>query len=456
VTGRLIILERRGERRRDLAGALTRKGWQVREAEDIAQARAAIASEGPCPLVLACVPAEMQASVLVEALREPGRDVRIVVLGREDSAAEALRAVRSGAEEYLVPPISADDLSARLTALMTRPAPGTSTGFGALVAGSGAMMEAVALAERAARSRIAVLLSGESGTGKESFARAIHAASPRADAPFQAVNCGALPDALVESLLFGHEKGAFTGAERRHLGRFREAEGGTIFLDEVGELPALAQVKLLRVLQEGEVDPVGGSTPVKVDVRVVSATNRDLRAEIAAGRFREDLYFRLAGVEIVLPGLSGRPEDIPVLARRHAETVARLEGRRFDGFGPGVEAWLAVRPWPGNVRELQNVIHRAMVLSDGPVVPLSVFELQGQPEAASPAPDQRPQVERSRTVRPLTEVEAEAIADALMLCRGRISETARRLGIGRSTLYRKMREYGIAQDGARDAAASGG
>jgi DNA-binding NtrC family response regulator len=315
------------------------------------------------------------------------------------------------------------------------------------------MRAAVDLALRAATSRLPVLLLGESGTGKERFARAIHAASGRAGGRFVAVNCAALPEALVESLLFGHEKGAFTGADRAEPGRFRDADGGTIFLDEVGELPLPAQVKLLRTLQEREVDPVGARAPVAVDVRVIAATNRDLGAQVAGGTFREDLYFRLAGLEIRLPPLRERPEDLAELALRHAAAVAALEGRAFQGFGPGVVAWLAAQPWPGNVRELQNRIHRAMILTDGPVLPLEAFETA--PAAAgrpSPAPAAPPQ---PRRVRPLAELEAEAIADALLLCGGRIAEAARRLGIGRSTLYRKMEAYGLAPVAGRRPDAQG-
>ncbi|MEL6235096.1 MAG: sigma-54 dependent transcriptional regulator, partial [Pseudomonadota bacterium] len=345
-----------------------------------------------------------------------------------------------------------------------------SRGFAGLIATAPSMQMAVAEAERAAKARITVLLTGPSGTGKERFAQAIHAASPRGAAPFVAVNCGALPEHLVESLLFGHEKGAFTGAERAAPGRFREAQGGTLFLDEIGELPLAAQVKLLRALQEGEVDPVGGRGPVAVDVRVLAATNRDLRAEIAAGRFREDLFFRLAGIEIALPPLAARPEDIPALALQHATQVALLEQRSFAGFGDEVAGWLRAQPWPGNVRELQNVVHRALVMSETAQVPLSAFEVQrvdcpapgaarAEPTADGPAEqdqnslsgDAAPETGRSERrpppqIRRLEEIEAEAIADALMLCSGNVTLAARRLGIGRSTLYRKMSTYGIAQE----------
>lgn len=368
----------------------------------------------------------------------------------EDSVAAAMRALEGGAGACVAAHAGPAVIDAALRALLPPAGTGGGDPFAELVADAPAMQGALGIARQAAASRISVLVTGPSGSGKESLARALHRASPRGTGPFRAINCGALPEALVESLLFGHEKGAFTGAERRHAGLFREADGGSVFLDEVGELPPTVQVKLLRVLQESEVDPVGGRAPVRVDVRVISATNRDLGAEIAGGGFREDLFFRLAGVEVRLPPLSARTEDILPLALRHAQSVARMEGRRFSGFGPDVGDWLMSRPWPGNVRELQNVVHRAMVMCETPIVPRAAFEMQiGVPAPEPPARGSG--AAPARGVRRLEEVEAEAIADALMICGGQVSETARRLGIGRSTLYRKMRAFGIAPDASDEA-----
>ncbi|SEA44255.1 sigma-54 interaction domain-containing protein [Rubrimonas cliftonensis] len=316
-----------------------------------------------------------------------------------------------------------------------------------LVAESPATRAALSLAMRAAASDIAVLFEGESGVGKEVFARAVHAASPRAPGPFVAVNCGALPEALVESILFGHERGAFTGAVARQTGRFAEADGGVIFLDELGELPLAAQVKLLRALQEGEIDPVGAARPQRVNVRVLAATNRDLRREVAAGRFREDLFYRVSAFPIRIPPLRARREDIAPLARRILAAVARAEGVATPELTQDALDALRAAPWPGNVRELENALHRAAVLAGGGALTARHLE---QPGGAA-----RPEDEAARSVRAfaedaamdrrtLADVEAEHILRVYGQCGGRISETARRLGIGRTTLYRKLADLGVA------------
>ncbi len=237
------------------------------------------------------------------------------------------------------------------------------------------MRHVIAQADRAAAGRTTILLVGDTGTGKEQLARRIHDVSPRAKKPFVALNCGALPDGLIESELFGHEKGAFTGADRRHLGRFELAEGGTLFLDEIGELPAAAQVKLLRVLQEHEITRLGGTDAVRVNVRVIAATHRDLLAEVRAGRFREDLYFRVHVVPIILPPLRDRPEDVLPLSLLFLDRYARELGRPARTITPDAMERLRAHSWPGNVRELQNVIERVMVLGDDG--PIRTSELEG-------------------------------------------------------------------------------
>jgi DNA-binding NtrC family response regulator len=324
------------------------------------------------------------------------------------------------------------------------------------------MAEAIAQAKRAAASRITVLIEGESGVGKEVIARAIHAEGARSGKPFVTLNCGAIPAGLVESVLFGHERGAFTSAAERRPGRFREADGGTLFLDEVSELPAEIQVKLLRVLQDGEVDPVGSRRPLKVDFRLIAATNRSLADLVAGGRFREDLYYRLEVFPIRLPPLRERREDIPELARRFAARFAAEEGKAFiRGIAPAALDLLCGYDWPGNVRQLQNAVFRAVVLADGavlgpdefpqlvacladrvgknapPVLPnaVSFDELRRRPAAAGAGAG----FDDTGEVLPLAEVEARMIRLALIRCRGRIGDAARRLGIGRSTLYRKLR-----------------
>jgi DNA-binding NtrC family response regulator len=334
------------------------------------------------------------------------------------------------------------------------------------------MQPALRAAEKAAASAIPVLIEGESGTGKELIARAIHGSGARRAKPFVAINCGALPDNLVESILFGHAKGAFTGATEMHTGKFVEADGGTLFLDEIGELPPPAQVKLLRALQEGEVEPVGGRRPLKVDVRIISATNRDLIADVKAGLFREDLFYRLHVFPIPVPPLRRRAEDVPELARHFLARVAAEEGKRVRSLSAEALAMLSASRWPGNVRQLENAIFRAVVLADGEEIGVDEFPhvaahagdappiepiVEPSPAMAASLPEQAPMgltmpshalalTDARGDVRPLDELEREAIRFAISHYRGQMSEVARRLGIGRSTLYRKLEGLGLADD----------
>jgi DNA-binding NtrC family response regulator len=317
---------------------------------------------------------------------------------------------------------------------------------------------ALAIAAKAARARIPVLVEGESGVGKDVIARAIHAASPRHKQPMVTVNCGAIPGNLVESELFGHERGAFTGAFDRHVGKFASADMGTIFLDEVSELPLDAQVKLLRVLQDGEVQAIGARGPIHVDVRVIAATNRRLQDEVEAGRFREDLYYRLNVVQLTVPPLRERMGDIPALCRHLLARIATQPGLRSLGLTGDALALLMRHDWPGNVRQLQNALFRAAVLCEGDALTPQDFpqiaaqierRAAGSPLIASKTrlmPDEGAGVtlfESDGHVRQLAEIEADVIRLAIGHYRGRMTEVARRLGIGRSTLYRKLAELGI-------------
>jgi DNA-binding NtrC family response regulator len=355
--------------------------------------------------------------------------------------------------------------------------------FTDLVLRAEAMQRVVALGRRAAASSIPVLIEGESGVGKELIARAIQGESGRAARPFVIVNCGAISEKLVESILFGHEKGSFTGAVERHIGKFREADGGTLFLDEIGELPLEAQVKLLRALDDGEIDPVGARRPIRVNFRLISATNRDMLQLVREGRFREDLYYRLNVFPIRVPPLRERPDDVPELARHFLARFAAEESRRIRRIGPGALELLARYAWPGNVRELENAMFRAVVLSDGEELtvgelPQIAAQTDGSPDGpplARPVavPPNPVMLGAERTVpqtvavgtgglgilaidaqgelRSLQAMEADMIRLALGRSRGR-AEAARSLGIGRSTLYRKMRELGL---DARPRGASG-
>jgi len=334
------------------------------------------------------------------------------------------------------------------------------TSFDDLIGSSPGMLMVKRLGERAAGSSIPVLITGESGVGKEVIARAVHGSSERAGKPFVAVNCGAIPENLVESILFGHEKGSFTGAHDKHLGKFQEANGGTLFLDEVGELPLDIQVKLLRALQEGEIDPVGGKRPIKVDVRIVSATNRDLAQAVAQGRFREDLYYRLNVYPIDAPPLRERKQDIPALVDAFVRRFNVEEGKAVVGAGPEALACLIAHDWPGNVRQLENAVYRAIVLADAPYLqphdfpaisgvaaPPPEFEPIRQEPLDAPAADAGEAPVRILDgrghLRTLEDIERDLIQLAIEIYAGHMSEVARRLGIGRSTLYRKVREQGL-------------
>jgi DNA-binding NtrC family response regulator len=352
--------------------------------------------------------------------------------------------------------------------------------FSDIITRSEAMTGVLRTAQKAATSSIPVLIEGESGVGKELFARAIHGSGERKSKPFVAVNCGAIPDNLVESILFGHEKGAFTGATERHMGKFVEAHGGTLFLDEVGELPLAAQVKLLRALQEGTVEAVGGRKPVKVDVRIISATNRKLLDLVKAGQFREDLFYRLHVLPLTIPPLRQRREDIPHLLRHFLARFCAEENRQIIAISGEAMAHLSQLDWPGNIRQLENAMYRAVVMSEGDQLGLADFP---QTAAHAPAANQHaePLVVAPTTapamvsgneipiaplsaagslamltsageVRPLDELENEIIRFAISHYRGQMSEVARRLKIGRSTLYRKLDEAAEKEPGHVDEA----
>ena len=343
--------------------------------------------------------------------------------------------------------------------------------FKDIVTRNARMHHVLRTAEKASASLIPVLIEGESGVGKELIARAIHGSGERRSKPFVAVNCGAIPENLVESTLFGHEKGSFTGATEKHLGKFVEASGGTLFLDEVGELPLSAQVKLLRALQEGTVEAVGGRKPIKVDVRIISATNRKLLDLVKNGQFREDLFYRLHVLPLTIPPLRMRREDIPHLLRHFLARFAAEENRTINSISGEAMAHLAQLEWPGNIRQLENAVYRAVVMSEGDQLGLVDFPQGAHPSpipdggsqhaeplivgpstapamisgneipiAPLPAVGSLPMLTSAGEVRPLEEMENEIIRFAISHYRGQMSEVARRLKIGRSTLYRKLDE----------------
>ncbi|WP_340109805.1 sigma-54 dependent transcriptional regulator [Pikeienuella sp. HZG-20] len=383
---------------------------------------------------------------VLSRIRPIRRHLPVIVLTALSSVSHAVAAMRAGAQDFLIKPISSRQLEDAVRDALgqaraaRRPSERRRSGFDGLIAKSPTIVKTIRMAERGARSGIPILIEGESGVGKEVFARAIHASSDRAERPFVAVNCGALPEMLVESLLFGHEKGAFTGAVARRAGKFEEADGGVLFLDEIGDLPLEAQVKLLRAVQDGEIDPVGGARTVKTDIRLISATNRDLAAEVEAGRFREDLYYRISVFPLSLPPLRRRREDIIPLAERFISRFAAREGRPAPTLSDDARALLAAAPWPGNVRQLENAIHRAVVLSERRILSAEDFAHLRAASCAAPIAGEHPFFDPSGHIRPLAEIETAAVETALSRYGGSMTEAARRLEIGRSTLYRKTRD----------------
>jgi DNA-binding NtrC family response regulator len=496
---RVLIVDDDPVQRRLLENMVGRFGYEavVVETGDDAVARLSGAETFDC-VVLDLVMPGLDGLGVLARLRETGLAVPVIVQTAHGGIDNVVSAMRAGAIDFVVKPVGPERLQVSLKnaistralegelARMKRSRAGTLT-FRDIITRSHRMRDVLRTAEKAAASHIPVLVEGESGVGKELIARAIHGSSQRRAKPFVAVNCGAIPENLVESVLFGHEKGAFTGATERHTGKFVEASGGTLFLDEVGELPLASQVKLLRAIQENEVEPVGARRPVRVDVRIVSATNRDLIADVKAGRFREDLFYRLHVYPIAVPPLRDRVEDIPDLVRHFVVRFAAEEGKRVRSITPSALSLLAAARWPGNVRQLENAVFRAVVLAEGDEIGAAEFpqiaaQMAGEPTppatvlSAAPAateplmidsppasapsivpPDQAspalPLLDAHGEVVPLEDIEAGAIRFAITHYRGQMSEVARKLRIGRSTLYRKLESLGLAGDDARDDAA---
>ena len=394
----------------------------------------------------------MDGLAVLRAARRLAPDMPVILMTAHASVATAVAAVREGAFDYVEKPFNNETCVAlaRRALEVTRLARDNRylrarllqlDALDEAVTASAAMREVFALAIRAARSRATALIWGESGTGKELVARAIHRHSDRVQGPFVAVNCKAFAGGGLESDLFGHEKGAYTGAAQARAGVFERADGGTLLLDEIGEVDLEFQAKLLRVLQTREVLPVGGARARPVDVRLVAATNRDLRAEVAAGRFREDLYFRLAVIPIRLPPLRERPEDILPLARHFLVRWARELGRTIRGWTPEVEAWLLAHPWPGNVRELENLLERAAVLAREEDITLADLLLDKTSARVTTSDDDDLPLQ--------THLDAAAerhIRGVLTRHHGRRAEAARALGVERTTLYRLMKKFGIADE----------
>ena len=460
----VLIIDDDPTQRRLLETVVSRHGYDVAMAEGGQDAVAFMKSDegnGIDLILLDLVMPEVDGFAVLQQVKPRRPDLPIIVLTAQSGIDVIVKVMQAGAADFIPKPASPERLLVSMenalkmnvlsgqVSRLIRQVDGRMQ-FEDLVSGSAAMTGPLNLARRAASSNIPVLIEGESGVGKEMIARAVQGSGERSGKAFVAVNCGAIPENLVESILFGHEKGAFTGANERHAGKFQEADGGTLFLDEIGELRQDMQVKLLRALQEGEVDPIGARAPVQVDIRLISATNTDLQQQIDEGNFREDLYYRLNVFPINIPPLRERQEDIAPLADHFIAKLAATEGKAVRGLTGHALALLEGFDWPGNVRQLENAIFRAVVLCDGDELKLADF-----PQIAMSMGMETPMaisaggsgalagLDTAGEVRSLSAMEADMIRLAIDKYDGQMTEVARRLGIGRSTLYRKVAEFGI-------------
>ncbi|MCW0235631.1 MAG: sigma-54 dependent transcriptional regulator [Ferrovibrio sp.] len=427
-------------------GAATRialqRGAKVIQVEDIEQGLNTLRSGRGADLAM--IDVSLDVKLLVDSLKAERINLPVVACGIGNDARAAVAAIRAGAKEYLPLPPEADLIAAVLEAV--------AEDSHQMLFRDPAMGQVVRLAEQIAPSGASIMITGESGTGKEVMARFIHIKSPRADRPFVSVNCAAIPDTLLESELFGHEKGAFTGAVARRLGKFEEANGGTLLLDEISEMDVRLQAKLLRAIQEREIDRIGGSKPVKIDIRVIATSNRNLVEEVAKGTFREDLLFRLNVVNLKLPPLRQRPADIELLSQHFVKKYAEANGVPERPLSPATIEALRMAPWRGNVRELENTMHRAVLLALGSQIELPDIRLpdgsalsdtigRGAGAPADAAGGENGGASPNLVGRTVADVERDLIIDTLKHCLGNRTHAATILGISIRTLRNKLKQY---------------
>jgi DNA-binding NtrC family response regulator len=456
---RVLLVEDEPNMARTLAKILERKGYDVAMAANGQEALGELANGAFQVVVTDLNMPVMDGMQLLRRLQgdpaPPAGERRLlspptIVLTGHGSTQAAVEAMKLGAWDYLVKPCNPDELLMTIEQVLRvsdlerenrrlRDVIERSQGFGEMVGQSPAMREIYQAIEALAQNVTTILITGESGTGKELVARSVHTRSSRAEQAFVALNCGAVSDTLLDSQLFGHRRGAFTGAVADHEGVFQAAHGGTLFLDEIADIPAALQVKFLRAIQEREVTPLGTNRPIKVDVRLIAATNRDLAAEVHAGNFRSDLYYRLNVVHVPLPPLRERREDIALLARHYVERYARQFNVAPKTIQPAALARLEAYEWPGNIRELQNVIERCFALApSGDITIGSLAHLVGLPRGADEAA-----LDFGSTVPSLETTERQLMAAALRQANGNKNQAARLLGIDRQRLYRKLEKYGL-------------
>ena len=444
---RILVVDDEASARSGLEKLLRQSGYVVDTAKDGKEALAVAAEHPPEVVVTDLKMPEMDGMTLLGKLRESDRDLPVIVATAFGDVSSAVAAMRAGAADYLTKPIDFEALLVAIERARERRAlrveaenlrrqlrERDAEGLQGLIGASPAMQKVYRVARQVAASRATVLITGESGTGKGELARAIHALSPRAKQPFISLHCAAVPEALLESEMFGHEKGSFTGADKRRIGRFEQAQGGTLFLDEIGEISPLVQTKLLRVLQERQLERVGGNDTISVDVRVVAATNRDLITEVHEGRFREDLYYRLNVVHLDMPPLRLRGSDVLVLANAFLRRFAEDNKKPVEELSEGARTKVLAHRWPGNVRELENAIERAVVLCEG-----SRIEADDLPfEAAQPM--KGPVRVPGST---MAEVERWAILATLEATGGSTAKAAELLDISVRTIQYRLHEYGL-------------
>lgn len=453
-----LIVDDEPNIRRMVGALLASEGWDVSDAPDGRAGLAAALETDPDVVLLdLMMPGALDGMATLQALREKIPDLPVIMMSGRAGLSDAVRATQLGAHNFLEKPLTPEGVLLSLaSALALRRARRESAALredlgltGEMVGASPVMHRLRELIARIAPTDARVLISGESGTGKELVAAAIHAGSARRDQPFIRVNCAAIPRDLVESEMFGHERGAFTGAIERRIGRFELAHRGTLLLDEVGDLGPEAQAKLLRAIEAGEIERVGGTKPIRVDVRIVAATNKALQHEVREGTFREDLLFRLNVMPVAVPPLRERPDDIPALVAHFTSLFRIRTGRQSPVWSEEGIRQLQRYPWPGNVRELANIVERLTILHAGePVTPREVAQVipvdTGEPLVPGPLPDPR------RLDAPLSELlddyERLLITRALAVARGNIAEAARRLQTDRPNLYRRMKRLGVVGD----------
>jgi DNA-binding NtrC family response regulator len=458
----ILIVEDKDSLRTMLRHALEAQGHTVVEARDQPEAEAALAASHPGVVLSDLRLTEGDGFGVLRASKESDPELPVIVMTAFGGIQDAVTAMKEGALDFLAKPVDPEHLLLMVERALAQRRLATENLIlreelaqrrGApLIVGDDAKLKQVSVQlHRAAATDTTVLLEGESGTGKELFARALHALSGRSDGPFVAINCAAIPETLLETELFGHEKGAFTGASQRKSGKFELAHRGTLFLDEIGDMPLALQAKILRALEEKTFERVGGTAPIRVDVRVVAATNRNLKAAVAARQYREDLYFRLSVFPILIPPLRDRPEDIPTLARYFIDRFCRDLGKRPLTLSPSAEQDLRSYAWPGNVRELQNCIERAAILTEGDTIQPRHLNLSFRAPAVAPAEEDGgpwSKIDLSGTLaeatrRIVVEVERRKIEQALKDAAGNRGRAAEVLQVSYKTFTAKLKDYGL-------------